>query len=322
MSAVRTSRPSDTQPHNPADLPGDRPEASTVEKGVAARGLTPDGLFPPAQPRGQQRRARTLPDPNDWRINPRSYEFIGAIFDPLTPLQTLQRAKWMTLRHSFRYIATPNVDHLVRLNQEPDIYRPLYEAAWLSVCDSRILEALAHLSGLPLSAVPGSSLSQQLFDNVITANDPITVIGADREIVNIVKARYGLTQVNHYEPPMGLRHKPDEVAKCAQFVADNPARYIFICVGSPQQEMIAKACLDRGDCVGFGLCVGASLDFIGGRVKRAPVWMQEARLEWLHRLASEPRRLWKRYLVEGPRIFWLYAKWALRSGKTAKQGLG
>lgn len=297
----------------------------TIIAEPSVEALEDQPLVAPAAPRGTKsmsphRDARGYPI--DWRINPRSYEFIGGIFDPLTPIQTLQRAKWMTLRHSFRYIVTPNVDHLVRLHREPDVYQPLYDASWLSVCDSRILEMLAHLSGLPLSAVPGSDLSQQLFDNVITAQDPITIIGADKEIVNRVKARYGLTKVHHYEPPMGLRHKPDAIAQCAKFVADHPARYVFICVGSPQQEMVAKACLDRGDCVGFGLCVGASLDFIGGRVKRAPKWVQERRLEWLHRLLSEPKRLWKRYLVEGPKIFWLYVKWVLRSGKNAKKGLG
>lgn len=291
----------------------------------------PQMKIAPAQPRRSVRlqdpRAQhhvdvdPTPDIIDWRVNPRSYDFMGAIFDPLTPIQTLQRAKWMTTGHSFRYVVTPNVDHLVRLAREPDVYRPLYEASWLSVCDSRILEAMAKLSGLPLTAVPGSDLTQQIFDNIITAHDPITVIGADPEIVDRVKAMYGLTEVHHYMPPMGLRHKPEEVAACARFVAEHPARYVFICVGSPQQEMVAKACLDRGDCVGFGLCVGASLDFIGGRVKRAPRWMQNARLEWLHRLSSEPKRLWKRYLIEGPTIFWLWAKWMVKSRKDAKQGL-
>ncbi len=286
--------------------------AASTQRVSAQAGRPAD--FTPAVPRGQDRR-QGRPGVQDWRINPRTYEFIGAIFDPLTPIQTLQRAKWMSVRHGFRYIVTPNVDHLVRLAKEPDVYRPLYEASWLSVCDSRILEMLARLSGLPLSAVPGSDLSQQLFDNVITADDPITVIGADEEIVNRVKARYGLSKVHHHMPPMGLRKKPDAVAECAQFVADHPSRYVFICVGSPQQEMVAKACLDRGDCVGLGLCVGASLDFIGGRVKRAPKWMQQNRLEWLHRLASEPKRLWKRYLVEGPKIFALYLRWCVRSRK-------
>ena len=283
-------------------------------------------MIAPARPRdlkAQQELETAHPETMiDWRVNPRSYDFMGAIFDPLTPIQTLQRAKWMTTGHSFRYVVTPNVDHLVRLSKEPEVYRPLYEASWLSVCDSRILEALAHFSGLPLTAVPGSDLTQQIFDNIITAKDPITVIGADREIVNRIKAMYGLTKVNHHMPPMGLRRKPDAVADCAKFIADNPARYVFICVGSPQQEMVAKACLDRGDCVGLGLCVGASLDFIGGRVKRAPIWMRMMRLEWLHRLASEPKRLWKRYLLEGPRIFAIWAKWMITSRKAAVKDLG
>jgi len=225
----------------------------------------------PSLARGEDRRELSRPGYKDWRVNPRSYEFIGATFDPLTPVQTLARAKWMTVDHGFRFIVTPNVDHLVRVAKEPHIFNPLYEASWLSVCDSRILEMLANFSGIPLKAVPGSDLTQQLFDNVITADDTITVI------------------------------------------------YVFICVGSPQQEMIAKACLDRGDCVGLGLCVGASLDFLSGRTKRAPKWMQKIRMEWLFRLASEPKRLWKRYLIEGPKIFWLWTKWSMRKGRAKKQ---
>lgn len=282
---------------------------------TAAKKIVDPGIVPPFH-RGEQPRNGLDDGLADWRVNAKSYEFIGGIFDPLTPVQTLERAKWMTDKHSFRYIVTPNVDHLVRLNREPELYTPLYDASWLSVCDSRILEMLAQMSGVPIYAVPGSDLSQQLFDNVIAPDDPITIIGADEEIVEKVRRLYGLTNIHHHIPPMGLRSNADAREACAQFVADHPSRYVFICVGSPQQEMVAKACLDRGDCVGLGLCVGASLDFIGGRVARAPKWMQNARLEWLHRLASEPRRLWKRYLVEGPTIFGLWAVWALRSRKS------
>jgi len=264
----------------------------------------------PPQPRGQDRRAEARPG-QDWRVNQRHYDFVGATFDPLTPMQTLARAKWITMNHGFRYIVTPNVDHIVRLWKEPDVFKPLYEASWLSVCDSRILELLAHFNGVPLKAVPGSDLTKQLFDTVIKKSDPITIIGADDEIVAAVKEQYDLETVYHYQPPMGLRNKPEAVAETASFIHSHPARYIFICVGSPQQEMVAKACLDRGDCIGLGLCVGASLEFLTGRIKRAPEWMQNIRMEWLFRLASEPKRLWKRYLVEGPKVFWIWAKWSL-----------
>ena len=270
----------------------------------------------PEQPRGVYPRSESRTDQQDWRVNQRSYEFIGVTFDPLTPLQTLVRAKSMTHSHGFRYIVTPNVDHLVRLHKEPEVYRPLYEASWLSVCDSRILELLATFSGIPLSVVPGSDLTGQLFDNVITPTEPINVIGVDEEIISKLKEIYGLTSINHYQPPMGLRHKPDAVAAAADFIHKHPARYTFICVGSPQQEMVAKAALERGDCVGLGLCVGASLEFLTGRIKRAPKWMQQYRLEWLFRLASEPKRLWKRYLIEGPKIFWLWIKWSMRKKKS------
>lgn len=272
----------------------------------------------PAQARGEDRRTEIRDGHIDWRVNERTHEFLGAQFDPLTPMQTLSRCKWMSTQHSFRYIVTPNVDHIVRLTKEPEIFKPLYETSWISVCDSRILEVLAKFSKIKLHAVPGSDLTQQLFDNVITDDDAITVIGADDEIVTTIKEQYGLTKVNHYQPPMGLRHKPEAVAKTAEFIAKNPARYVFICVGSPQQEMIAKACLVRGDCVGLGLCVGASLEFLTGRVKRAPQWMQNARLEWLFRLVSEPRRLWKRYLIEGPRIFLIWRRWVKANKRTLK----
>lgn len=273
-------------------------------------------IYPPI-PRGADRRVAPR-ETVDLRVNTRSYEFLGAQFEPLSPVQTLERAKWITLQHGFRYIVTPNVDHIVRMWKEPDVFGPLYAASWLSVCDSRILELLANFSGIPLKAVPGSDLTEQLFDNVIDADTPINVIGGNDAVIAAVKARYGLTCVNVHTPPMGMRHKPEAIAAAAQFIADHPARYTFICVGSPQQEMVAKACLERGDCIGLGLCVGASLDFLAGAQKRAPKWMQKSRMEWLFRLLSEPRRMWKRYLVDGPRIFVIYLRWVMR-GKSRPQ---
>jgi exopolysaccharide biosynthesis WecB/TagA/CpsF family protein len=275
------------------------------------------GIIPPV-PRGHDRRGAERSDNTDWRVNPRFYDFLGATFDPLTPTQTLARAKWITPQHGFRYIVTPNVDHIVRLWKDPATYAPLYQGSWLSVCDSKILEAMAKMSGIPLTAVPGSTLTQQVFDNLIAKDEPVTIIGGDDDLIEEIRRLYGLRAIQHHVPPMGLRNKPDAVASCAQFVADHPARFVFICVGSPQQEMVAKACEARGDCIGLGFCVGASLEFLTGRIKRAPKWMQNARLEWLHRLASEPRRLWKRYLIEGPKIFWIWAKWSMGKRPKAK----
>ena len=131
------------QSTNPNPLQGQRDSRSAESA---------ETMFVPALARGEDRRKSRRFGHTDWRLDPRSYEFVGAIFDPLTPMQTLARAKWMTANHGFRFIVTPNVDHLVRVAKEPDVFNPLYEASWLSVCDSRILEMLANFSGIPLKA--------------------------------------------------------------------------------------------------------------------------------------------------------------------------
>jgi exopolysaccharide biosynthesis WecB/TagA/CpsF family protein len=76
--------------------------------------------------------------------------------------------------------------------------------------------------------------------------------------------------------------------------------------------MIAHEVMKEGDAVGVAVCCGASLDFLAGGLARAPQWMRQARLEWLHRLGSQPARLWRRYLMDGPRIFGIWRRW--RSG--------
>lgn len=246
-----------------------------------------------------------------WRINMQSYEFLGTSFIPLTLEQTQDYIAKRSPSAEFKYVVTPNVDHIVRLWKDTEVYKPLYNGAWLSVCDSRILEVLAKLSSIPLSPVPGSDLTARLFHKEIKADEPVNVIGGDDEIIATMKRDFGLTNLNQHEPPWGLKNKPDAIAACADFVATHPARFTFICVGSPQQEMVAQAIEARSDCVGVGLCVGASLEFLTGRIKRAPLWMQKMRIEWLHRLASEPKRLWKRYLLDGPKIFLIWLRWTL-----------
>ncbi len=245
----------------------------------------------------------------DRRQQNRYVWFLNATFDRIDFHQTVDRISDRAAGSPFKFVVTPNVDHLVRLQTEPDWVRALYKQAWLTVCDSRILELIAAISGEKIAVTPGSDLTRHLLENSIDPNETVTVIGADAQTIAAVKARYGLQDVRWYEPPMGLRHNLLAVEQCAEFVSKNPARFVFFCVGSPQQEMIARACLRRGDCQGTGLCVGASLDFLAGKVRRAPKWMQRNRLEWLYRLLSEPKRMWRRYLVDGPKIAFVWWKW-------------
>jgi len=248
------------------------------------------------------------PQTADRRKGSRHIWFLNGGFDRIGMETALTRIDQRPAKAAFEFVVTPNVDHLVRMargGQEA----VLYAQAWLTVCDSRILELIARFSGEDMDVTPGSDLTERLFEDIIDPDEPVVVIGGSEDVVTAIEQRYGLTDLRWHDAPMGLRTNPLAVQDCAEFVFRNPARFVFLCVGSPQQEMVAQAIRERGDCTGVGLCVGASLEFLAGKVARAPIWMRQARLEWLHRLASEPKRLWRRYLVEGPKVLLLWLEW-------------
>jgi exopolysaccharide biosynthesis WecB/TagA/CpsF family protein len=231
--------------------------------------------------------------------------FLGLQFDPLDLAGTLAAVVARPAEARFGYLTTANVDHVVRLSREPEL-KSLYEGAWRNVCDSRILARLARMDGLNLPASPGADLIAALFTAHVRPDTPVAVVGASAGIVEALRQRYGLINLRWLDPPMGLRRNPEAIAALAADIAAHPARFVLLCVGSPQQEMVAAAVVARGDGTGLGLCCGASLEFLTGAKARAPGWMRGLGIEWLHRLLSEPRRLWRRYLVEGPQIFVLW----------------
>ncbi|WP_016745377.1 WecB/TagA/CpsF family glycosyltransferase [Rhizorhabdus wittichii] len=234
-------------------------------------------------------------------------DYLGLRFDQLDEDAVVARLRARTADAPFAYLVTPNVDHVVRLSRLPDDageWRAYRRAGWL-LCDSRILALLASFRGVRLPVVPGSDLTARLLRDVVEPGDRIALIGGQEGDLAILSGlRPDIAFVQHV-PPMGLRDDPAARAAAARFAIDSGARFILIATGSPQQELIAAEMLDQPDARGTALCIGASIDFLVGREKRAPRWMRRLALEWLHRLLSDPARLWRRYLVEGPRILWL-----------------
>ncbi len=205
---------------------------------------------------------------------------------------------------AYAYVVTPNVDHLIRWHGEPD-FRAAYQAAAYTLLDSRFLSHLLRMTrGLRTRVCAGSDLTAGLFDQVIQPEDRIIVIGGDASQVRELIALYGLRNLQHINPPMGFIDDPAAVERCLRFVEMNsPFRMCFIAVGAPQQELLAQQLLARGRARGLALCVGAAVNFLTGIERRAPRWMQKSGTEWLYRLARDPQRLARRYLLRGPRVF-------------------
>ena len=231
-----------------------------------------------------------------------SLRLLGVRFDDLDLEGALTLVAARDAGLPFAYVVTPNADHLLRLEAGDAALRALYDGAWLSLNDSRILRLLAGRRGVRLNLAPGSDLAAALFARVITPATPVTVIGGTPALIEALRARFGLTVLFHHDPPMGFIRDAAAVEAAVAFVQAHPARFVFLCVGSPQQERLAARIQAAGGATGLGLCLGAALEFVTGAKARAPAWMQRAHLEWLHRLVSEPRRLWRRYLLEAPRL--------------------
>jgi N-acetylglucosaminyldiphosphoundecaprenol N-acetyl-beta-D-mannosaminyltransferase len=250
----------------------------------------------------------------DRRTPARTISFLGVDFSPMDPDTLYARCVEAAGRSDqFRYLITPNVDQIVRTTAQPHLAE-INERAWVNVNDSRILELLGKASGITIPACPGSDLTARLFRDAIDPNESVVVIGGSQAVIEALKTQFGLTDLRWHQPPMGLRTNPEAVNAAAQFCIDNKARFHFLCVGNPQDALVAMAIQSSGKATGLGLCVGASLEFLTGARQRAPKWMQQARLEWLFRLLSEPKVLWKRYLVEGPKIFGIWLAWRRQQG--------
>lgn len=204
----------------------------------------------------------------------------------------------------FDYVVTPNVDHLIRFHDDPE-FRSLYADAGYVLLDSQFLSKLLRtVQGIKVRVCTGSDLTAQLLARVVAPADRIVLIGCTDEQAGSLAQRYGLTGLRHFNPPMGFIRDPQQVEACVRFVeSQSPFRFCLLAVGAPQQEILAQALKSRGIARGMGLCVGASVNFLTGAERRAPRWLQRHGMEWMFRLANDPYRLAKRYLVRGPRVF-------------------
>ncbi|SHF23333.1 polymer biosynthesis protein, WecB/TagA/CpsF family [Microbulbifer donghaiensis] len=220
-------------------------------------------------------------------------------FDAVKMDEAIREIQSLAKSKQYHYVITPNIDHLQRLylSSDDSSLREIYRQSSLSLCDSRVLKLLMPVIGVSVpEAVPGSTLTCRLFDQLLGPADRILIIGGDRKVIEALREQYCDLDISHINPSMGFIKKPQEVEEIVRATCALNPDYIFIAVGSPQQELLAHR-IGTAPCRGVALCVGASLLFMTGQEKRAPDWMQTISCEWLYRMISNPRRLVRRYIL-------------------------
>lgn len=202
-------------------------------------------------------------------------------------------------------VVTPNVDHLVRLEADA-AFRTMYAQADYIFADGMPVVWASHLSHAPLpERVTGSDLFVELAHSAARKNLRVFVIGGTPGQEELLLARFARVypglQIALYCPSMQFDPYGAEGQEALRRVNACQPGIVFVCLGMPKQERWALAHKD-GMQAGVVMCVGAAMEFALGFKSRAPQWMQKIGLEWFWRLASEPRRLWRRYIVQGARF--------------------
>jgi N-acetylglucosaminyldiphosphoundecaprenol N-acetyl-beta-D-mannosaminyltransferase len=243
---------------------------------------------------------------------------LGLAFADLTLAQAAASVAARPADAPFGYVVTPNADHLARLDRDPHL-RPVYRNAALCLLDSRVVFGLGCLLRLPVPrVVPGSDLTARLLSCHLRPEERITIVGLSPEWLPALVARHGLAPPAHINPPPGFELDPVTLKEVVAFVRAHPARFVFLAVGSPRQELLAAAIGAGGGATGTGLCIGASLEYRAGARRRAPRFIRRLGLEWLFRLASDPRRLFRRYLIDSPAVIALLLKQRLEAARAAR----
>ncbi len=237
---------------------------------------------------------------------------MGCLIDNLTMEETLQRVA------SFIRAGTPhqhvvvNVDKLVKASREPELRRIINDCALINADGMPVVWA-ARLLGKPLKErVAGIDLFESLMRRAAAHGWRVFLLGAREEVVARVHALYeqkykGLVIAGHRDGYWSAAEEGEVVEQVAAAHAD----LLFVAISSPKKEQFLGRYQARMR-VPFAMGVGGSFDVAAGLVRRAPVWMRRAGLEWFYRFLQEPRRMFRRYFVDDIAFFWLLAKEAMR----------
>jgi len=211
-------------------------------------------------------------------------------------------------------LVTPNVDHLMKLQRDKEFYEIYKKAEYVTV-DSKIVFLALKFLGTPVKEVITGSDFFPSFYNYHKDNKDVKIflLGAmegvaDKAMTDINKKIGWPIVIGAHSPSFGFEKHEDECDKIIDIINETRANVLVVGVGAPKQEKWIYKYKDRLTHVKIHLAIGATIDFEAGNIRRAPKFMQIIAMEWLYRLYKEPKRMWKRYIIEDMPFFNLILK--------------
>jgi N-acetylglucosaminyldiphosphoundecaprenol N-acetyl-beta-D-mannosaminyltransferase len=218
-------------------------------------------------------------------------------------------------RGESRYVCVASVNNVMHARDD-SAYAAMMNNADLVTPDGMPLVWGLRILGVPhATRTYGPSLTPLVCERAAREGIPVGFYGGTPEVLERLHTEllsaYPDLNIAYSWPPPFRALTADEEAQVARDIDVSGARIVFVGLGTPKQEQWMVR--HQGKLTAVMLGVGAAFDFIAGQKKQAPSWMQKRGLEWLFRLTTEPRRLWKRYLYSNPRFIGLFAAQAARA---------
>lgn len=235
-------------------------------------------------------------------------EMMGCQVDNLSMEETLQVVEGFIKSGKPHQHVVVNVDKLVKASRDPELRKIINECALINADGMPVVWASRLLGKGLKERVAGVDLFEALMQRAAERGWRVFLLGAKEEVVSGVKQLYevkypGLVVAGYRNGYWTAAEEPAVVEQIQEARAD----LLFVAISSPKKEQF----LGRYQAtmkIPFAMGVGGTFDVAVGKVKRAPLWMQNMGLEWFYRFLQEPRRMFRRYFIEDMGFFVLLAK--------------
>lgn len=234
-------------------------------------------------------------------------KFLNTYVDNLTSLEAKECVNELIKQNGHHYVVTPNTDIVIKMQDDSEL-KDICENADLILTDGQVVVKLSKRYGTPIKErVCMTDFVWDVFDLAIKENYKVFLFGGKEDVLikatlNIKDKLPNLNIVDSYSPPFGFENNPKQLKEANERIKKSKADILIVFLGCPKQEKFIAKNKDIYQ-VPISITMGGCVDFLAGSVKRAPLWMQNAGLEWFYRFIQEPRRMFKRYFVDDMRIF-------------------
>ena len=242
-------------------------------------------------------------------------QFMNSYVDNVTKEEAITYIEKCIIMRKIGHVITPNVDQIIRIEYDK-YFRKICENAELLLVDGTPLIWISKWYKKPIKEkICGSDLVPDLCNLAAQKGYSIFLLGAAEGVaakaaVNLKKKNPGLKIAGVYSPPYGFEKDKSEIEKINRMLFESKADMLFAGMGVPKQDIFIYENMNKYQ-IPMSFSIGATIDFEAGIQKRAPKWINQLGMEWLYRLVHDPKRMFKRYIIDDMKIFklaWRYRK--------------